>query len=322
MRKRRLGSRGPELSVIGLGTWAIGGAGWQYSWGPQDDKDSIAAIHRALDLGITWIDTAAVYGLGHSEEVVGRAIAGRRSKILVATKCSRAWDPGSTAIVDRLSAHSVRKELEDSLRRLGTDYIDLYQIHWPRPEAAIEEGWGEIARAVTEGKVRFAGVSNFSVDNLRRIHAIHPVTSLQPPFNMLRRDAEKDLFPFCAQNGIGIVGYSPMQMGLLSGAFSRDRVARLDAEDNRRRNPYFTEPALSRNLALVDKLKPIARRNGRSMAELAIAWVLSKPEVTAAIVGGRRPDQVSETAPAADWVLSASEVAEIEALLAAREAMG
>ncbi|HVP17829.1 MAG TPA: aldo/keto reductase [Spirochaetia bacterium] len=322
MRKRRLGSRGPELSVIGLGTWAIGGAGWQYSWGPQDDRDSIAAIHRAMDLGITWLDTAAVCGLGHSEEVVGKAIAGRRSKIMVATKCSRAWDRGSMTIVGRLSAESVRKELEDSLRRLGTDYIDLYQIHWPRPEAQLEEGWSEIAKAVKEGKVRFAGVSNFSVEQIRRIHAIHPVTSLQPPYSMLRRDVEKDLLPFCAQNGIGVIAYSPMQMGLLTGAFSRDRVSKLDAEDNRARNPYFTEPALSRNLALVDKLKPIARRNGRSMAELAIAWVLRRPEVTAAIVGGRRPEQVGETASAGDWDLTASEIEEIDSLLAAREAMG
>ncbi len=322
MRKRKLGSRGSELTVIGVGTWAIGGGGWQYSWGSQDDRDSIAAIHRAIDLGISWIDTAAVYGLGHSEEVVGRAIAGRRSKIMVATKCGRVWDPAGGQIVDRLSAADLRQQLEDSLRRLGTDYIDLYQIHWPRPDAQLEEGWGQIAKAITQGKVRFAGVSNFSVDQLRRVHAIYPVTSLQPPYSMLRREAELDLLPFCARNGIGVVVYSPMQMGLLSGAFSRDRVAKLDPEDLRRRNPYFTEPALSRNLALVDKLKPIARRNGRTMAELAIAWVLRRPEVTAAIVGARRPEQVSETASAADWDLSPAETAEIEALLAAREAMG
>ncbi|HTP59831.1 MAG TPA: aldo/keto reductase, partial [Spirochaetia bacterium] len=213
MRKRKLGSRGPEITVIGLGTWAIGGAGWQYAWGAQDDRDSVAAIHRAMELGINWIDTAAVYGLGHSEEVVGRALAGRRANVMVATKCGRAWDPGSTEIVDRLSAASVRKELEASLRRLGTDYIDLYQIHWPRPEPQIEEGWNEIAKAVTEGKVRYAGVSNFSVDQIRRAHLIHPVTSLQPPYNMLRRDVEKELLPFCAQNGIGVIAYSPMQMG-------------------------------------------------------------------------------------------------------------
>ena len=322
MRKRKLGSRGPEITVIGLGTWAIGGAGWQYAWGAQDDRDSIAAIHRAMELGINWIDTAAVYGLGHSEEVVGKALAGRREKVMIATKCGRVWDPGSTEIVGRLSAASVRQELENSLRRLATDYIDLYQIHWPRPEEYVEEGWNEIAKAVKEGKVRFAGVSNFSVEQLRRIHAIHPVTSLQPPYSMLRRDTERDLLPFCRDNGIGVIVYSPMQMGLLSGAFTRERAAHLAADDLRARNPYFTEPALSLNLALVDTLKPIARRNGRSMAELALAWVLRRPEVTGAIVGGRRPEQVGETAGAADWDLTAAEVAEIEALLAAREARG
>ncbi|HUI70122.1 MAG TPA: aldo/keto reductase [Spirochaetia bacterium] len=321
MRKRRLGSRGPEITTIGLGTWAIGGGGWQYAWGPQDDKDSIAAIQRAIEVGINWIDTAAVYGLGHSEEVVGKALAGHRAQVMIATKCGRAWDPGSTEIVDRLSAKSIRKELEDSLRRLATDHIDLYQIHWPRPEAQIEEAWTEIGKAVREGKVRYAGVSNFSVDQLRRIHAIHPVTSLQPPYSMLRREIEKDLLPFCAQNSIGVIVYSPMQMGLLSGAFTRDRVTHLAHDDHRSRSPYFTEPALSRNLALVDKLKPIARRAGRSMAELAIAWVLRRPEVTAAIVGGRRPEQVGDTAAATDWSLSSAEIAEIEDLLAAREAM-
>ena len=322
MRKRKLGSQGPEITVIGVGTWAIGGGGWQYSWGKQDDRDSIAAIHRAIELGISWIDTAPVYGLGHSEEVVGKAVAGRRSKVMIATKCSRPWDAGRTAILDSLSASSVRAELEASLRRLGTDYIDLYQVHWPRPEEQLEEGWAEIAKAVKEGKVRFAGVCNFTVDQIRRIHAIHPVTSLQPPYSMLRRETEKELLPFCRQNGIGVVVYSPMQMGLLSGAFSRDRMARLDAEDMRSKNPFFTEPALGRNLALVDKLKPIARQAGRSMAELAIAWVLRRPEVTAAIVGARRPEQVGETVSAADWDLTESEKAEIDALLSAREAMG
>jgi aryl-alcohol dehydrogenase-like predicted oxidoreductase len=321
VRKRKLGSRGPEITVIGLGTWAMGGAGWQYAWGAQDDKDSIAAIHRAMELGINWIDTAAVYGLGHSEEVVGKALAGRRSKVMVATKCGRAWDPGSIEIVDRLSAASVRRELEASLRRLGTDYIDLFQVHWPRPEPQIEEGWNEIAKAVAEGKVRYAGVSNFSVEQLRRVHRIHPVTSLQPPYSMLRRDTEKELLPFCAQNGIGVVVYSPMQMGLLSGAFSRERVTHLAADDLRSRNPYFTEPALSRNLALVDRLKPIARRHDRTMAELAISWVLRRPEVTAAIVGGRRPEQIGEIMSAADWDLAPEEIAEIDELLAAREAM-
>jgi len=322
MRTRKLGANGPEITRIGLGTWAIGGSGWQYGWGPQDDKDSIATIHRALDLGVNWVDTAAVYGLGHSEEVVGRALAGRRDKVFLATKCERAWDPGSTTIVDRLSAKSVRAELEASLRRLNTDRIDLYQIHWPRPDEQIEEGWSEIARAVKEGKVRYAGVSNFNVSHLKRIMKIHPVTSLQPPYSMLRREAEKELLPFCRENGIGVIVYSPMQMGLLTGAFSRSRVTSLPGDDNRSRNPFFAEPALSRNLQLVEKLTPVARRAGRSMAELAIAWVLRRPEVTAAIVGGRKPAQVEQVVGGAEWDLSESEIAQVGELLAEREALG
>ena len=242
--------------------------------------------------------------------------------MFLATKCARTWDPGSTAIVDRLSAKSVRGELEASLRRLNTDHIDLYQIHWPRPDEQIEEGWSEIARAVNEGKVRYAGVSNFNVAQLKRIQKIHPVTSLQPPYSMLRREAEEELLPFCRENGIGVIVYSPMQMGLLTGAFSRSRVTSLPGDDMRSRNPYFAEPALSRNLQLVGKLAPIARRAGRSMAELAIAWVLRRPEVTAAIVGGRKPGQVEQVVVGAEWDLSESEIAQIGELLAEREALG
>jgi aryl-alcohol dehydrogenase-like predicted oxidoreductase len=298
-----------------LGTWAIGGSGWQYAWGPQDDADSIAAIQRALDLGVNWIDTAAAYGLGHSDEVVGRALAGRRERVIVATKCGRPWNPGDTRIFGRLKKQSVREELEASLRRLKTDRIDLYQVHWPDPPEDIEEAWEEIAGQVRAGKIRYAGVSNFSVEQLRRIQPIHPVASLQPPYSMLRRDVEKELLPYCAANGIGVVVYSPMQMGLLTGAFSRERVQGLPPDDLRGRNPFFTEPQLSRNLELVEELKPIAARAGRSLAELAIAWVLRRPEVTAAIVGGRRPAQVEEPARAADWDLSPDEVREIDRLL-------
>lgn len=321
MRTRRLGSGGPEISRIGMGTWAIGGSGWQYAWGAQNDRDSIAAIHRALELGVTWVDTAAVYGLGHSEEVVGKALAGRRDTVFLATKCGRPWDASAT-ITDRLAASSVRGELEASLRRLGTDYIDLYQIHWPRPDAEIEEGWAEIAKAVKEGKVRYAGVSNFSVAQLKRAQKIHPVTSLQPPYSMLRREAEEELLPYCRENGIGVIVYSPMQMGLLTGAFSRARVTALPGDDLRSRNPFFAEPALSRNLQLVEKLAPIARRAGRSLAEMAIAWVLRRPEVTAAIVGGRKPAQVDEVVGGAEWDLSEAEIGEIAELLAEREALG
>jgi aryl-alcohol dehydrogenase-like predicted oxidoreductase len=316
MKTTELGKSGLVLTRIGLGTWAIGGADWQFGWGSQDDRDSIATIHEALDLGINWIDTAAVYGLGHSEEIVGQAVTGRRDKLIIATKCGRPTDPGSTTIVSRLKAASVRAELEGSLRRLKTDYIDLYQIHWPDPEADIEEGWGEIAKAVKAGKVRYAGVSNFNPEQMRRIMKIHPIASLQPPYSMLRRDVEKDGLPFCAANGIGVICYSPMQMGLLTGAFTRERAASLPRDDVRARNALFAEPALSRNLALLEELRPLAKKNGRSLAELAVAWVLRRPEVTAAIVGGRRPGQVADIAAAADWEMSAEDAAFVEALLA------
>jgi aryl-alcohol dehydrogenase-like predicted oxidoreductase len=321
MKKRRLGASGLELTRIGLGSWAIGGPGWQYAWGAQDDGDSIATIRRALDLGINWIDTAAVYGLGHSEQVGGQAIAGRREKVILATKCGRAWGKDG-AIAPRLKAASVRGELEASLRRLRTEYIDLYQVHWPDPDADIEEAWTEIAKAVEEGKIRYAGVSNFSVAQMARIQAIHPIASLQPPYSMLRRGIEQEILPFCAANGIGVVVYSPMQMGLLSGTFTKARVSSLPTDDLRSRNAFYSEPALGRNLALVEKLRPVAARAGRTVAELAIAWVLRRPEVTAAIVGGRRPEQVAETIGAADWDLSPKEIAEVDALIAAREAQG
>jgi len=319
---RRLGDHGPEITRIGLGTWAIGGSGWRYGWGAQDDADSISVIHEAIELGINWIDTAAVYGLGHSETVVGRALKGRRDKVLVATKCGRKGKPDGSPLESVLDAASIRAELEDSLRRLDTDHIDLYQVHWPVPEEKIEEAWTEIAGAVKAGKVRWAGVSNFSPAQMQRIQAIHPITSLQPPYSMLRRDIEKEILPFCRAQGIGVICYSPLQMGLLTGAFSRERVASLALDDLRGSNPYFTEPALGRNLALVEKLRPIARRRGRSVGELAIAWVLAQPGVTAAIVGGRRRGQARELAGAADWSLSPEEAAAVGAALAEREAQG
>jgi aryl-alcohol dehydrogenase-like predicted oxidoreductase len=322
VKEKHLGKGGPSITRVGLGTWAIGGAGWQYSWGNQDDMDSIAAIHRAIDRGINWIDTAAVYGFGHSEEVVGQAVKGRRDKVLLATKCGRVPAPDGVNVASRLTAASVRAELEASLRRLSTDYIDLYQVHWPDPEPEIEEAWGEIAKAVKEGKVRFAGVSNFNTAQMKRLQGILPITSLQPPYSMLRREAETELLPFCKANGIGVVCYSPMQMGLLTGTFTRARVSQLPENDLRSRNNFFTEPALTWNLDLVEKLRPIAARNNRSMAELAIAWVLRRPEVTAAIVGGRRPQQVDDVAGAADWELSPADIAEIDAHLAARAALG
>ncbi len=264
MKKARLGADGPEITRIGLGTWALGGSAWRYAWGPQDDADSIAAIRRALDLGITWIDTAAVYGHGHSEEVVGRAIEGRRDGVLVFTKCGRIPRPDGT-IEGCLRADSLRRELEASLRRLRTDRIDLWQMHWPMPDEGIEEGWAEIAKAVREGKVRWAGVSNFGTAQLKRVQAIHPVTSLQPPYSMLRREVEAELLPYCAANGIGVIVYSPLQAGLLTGAFTRERAAALPENDWRRDNPRFREPELSANLAVVEELCAIAARRGCSV---------------------------------------------------------
>jgi aryl-alcohol dehydrogenase-like predicted oxidoreductase len=320
MEKKALGTSGLEITRVGVGTWAIGGPGWQFGWGPQDDNDSVAAIHGALDAGVNWIDTAAVYGLGHAEEVVGRAIDGRRDTVIVATKCGRVCGPGDTVVKGSLKAASIRAELEASLRRLRTDYIDLYQIHWPDPDADLEEGWAEISRAVAAGKVRFIGASNFSAVQLERVRAIHPVASLQPPYNMLRREIEREILPYCAARGIGVICYSPMQMGLLSGAFSLERAAALPRNDQRVRNPFFMEPALTRNLRLVEGLRPIAAECGRSVAELAVAWVLRRPEVTAAIIGARRPGQVEQVAAAAGWRLPAEVAVRVDALIAAREA--
>ena len=319
MRTKKLGYTDLYLTTVGLGTWALGGSGWAFSWGPQDDKESIAAIQRAIDLGINWIDTAPIYGLGHSEEVVGKAIKGRRDQVYIATKCGRKADRKTGRLYGELKAESVRRECEDSLRRLGVDVIDLYQIHWPDPDADIEEAWGAIADLIKEGKIRYAGVSNFSVEQLKRIQPIHPVASLQPPYSMLRRDVEKDLLSYCAENNIGVIVYSPMQAGLLTGKFTRERVERLPDEDWRKRNPFFQEPQLSINLDLVEKLRAIAERYNRPLAQLAIAWVLRRPEVTAAIVGARRPSQIEETAPAGDWELPDEVVAEIDALLEERE---
>jgi len=323
MQTRKLGYTDLYLTTVGLGTWAIGGGGWAYGWGPQDDADSIRTIQRALDLGINWIDTAAVYGLGHSEEIVGKAIRGRRDQVIIATKCGLVWDEGSTTPYGRLKAWSVRREVEASLRRLGVDVIDLYQIHWPNPDEDIEEAWATIADLVREGKIRYAGVSNFSVEQMKRIQPIHPIASLQPPYNMLRRDIEAEILPFCAANDIGVIVYSPMASGVLTEKFSRQWVASLPDDDWRKKySGHLQEPELSANLALVEGLKAIAARYGRTVSQLAIAWTLRRPEVTAAIVGARRPEQIEQTAPAADWVLPPEVLAEIDDLLARRaEAM-
>lgn len=319
MEKRKLGYTDLHLTTIGLGAWAMGGDGWAFGWGEQDDDASIAAIHRALDSGINWIDTAAVYGLGHSEEIVGKAIADRRDEVIVATKCARVWDEQTGEIGKSLKADSVRREIEGSLRRLKIDAVDLYQIHWPEPDEDVEEGWTAIAELVAEGKIRCAGVSNFSLSQLQRAQAIHPIASLQPPYSMLRREPEKEILAYCAANDIGVVAYSPMQAGLLTGKFTRERAESLGANDWRSRAPWFQEPQLSLNLDVVERLKPIAGRKGITLSQLSLAWVLRRPELTAAIVGARRPDQILETVQAGSIRLSPEEIAEIEAILQDRE---
>lgn len=315
MQTRQLGYSDLHLTTIGLGTWAMGGGDWKFGWGPQDDRQSIASIHEALDAGINWIDTAAIYGHGRSEEIVGKAIADRRDSVIVATKCSRVWEGDSRDISKSLKADSIRREVEDSLRRLHVETIDLYQIHWPEPDEEIEEGWATMAELVKAGKIRYAGVSNFNVDQLKRAQAIHPVTSLQPPYSMLRREIETAILPFCAHNQIGVIAYSPMQAGLLTGKMTAERIAQLPDSDWRSRNPFFQEPQLRTHLLVVERLRPIAEAKGISLAQLSLAWVLRKPEMTAAIVGARKPGQIIETAQAGDIQLSQKEIAEIELIL-------
>ncbi len=319
MQTRRLGRTELELSVIGFGAWAIGGGDYIFGWGPQDDQDSIRAIHKALDMGVNWIDTAPVYGLGRSEEVVGRATKGIRDEVIIATKCGLVWD-AERNITGCLKAGSVRREVEDSLRRLNTDLIDLYQIHWPDPAKDIEEAWSEMAKLVGEGKIRYPAVSNFSVEQMERLGAIHPIASLQPPYSMLQRSIEADIFPYCAEKGIGIGAYSPLQNGLLTGKFTKERIRNLPDDDFRKeKSRHFQEPEVDVNLQLVEALKPIARRHDRTPAQLALAWVLRRPEVTSAITGTRKPEQIEETAVAGDWELDDWTLAQVDALLKQRE---
>lgn len=319
MKTRKLGNSPLQLTPVGLGTWAIGGGDWKFGWGPQDDALSIRTIHEAVAVGINWIDTAAVYGLGHSETIVGRALREIRDRPYVSTKCERCWDE-SGQIIPRLKRESIRRECEDSLRRLGVDVIDMYQIHWPQPDEDIEEGWAAVAELVREGKVRYAGVSNFSVAQLRRIQPIHPVTFLQPPYSMLARGIEAELLPYCEEHNIGIIAYSPMQKGLLSGKVTREWAQSLPADDHRRGDPQFNEPLLSKNIALTKGLAEIAHRYGKNSAELAIAWVLRQPRVTAAIVGARKPGQLRETVGGGSFTIKPEDLARIEALLAQRNA--
>jgi aryl-alcohol dehydrogenase-like predicted oxidoreductase len=312
---RTLGNSDMRLTPIGFGAWAIGGGDWQFSWGPQDDNDSIAAIHRALDLGVNWIDTAAIYGLGHSEEVVGRALKATSHKPLIFTKCSMRWHE-DRQIYRSLKAASITEEVENSLRRLGVDVIDLYQIHWPDPDAEIEEGWETMARLREQGKIRWMGVSNFSVEQMERAKRIAPITSLQPPYSMLRRGIEEKILPYALENGIGVINYSPMLSGLLTGKMTAERVATLPQDDWRRRNVEFSQPRLSRNLRLVELLREIGAGHGVVPGVVAVAWTLHNPAITAPIVGGRSAQQVDEVAAALEFRLNDGEYARIDAFLA------
>jgi len=292
----------------------MGGGAWKFGWGPQDDGDSIATIHRALELGINWIDTAPIYGLGHSEEVIAAALKSIRERPVVATKCGRRWDKAGNPYGD-LKRASVLREIDESLVRLGVEYIDLYQLHWPIPDEEIEEAWGAMAEGVRSGKVRYLGACNVTIPQLERIIPIHPVASLQPPYSMLMRAVESDLLPFCLDKHIGVISYSPMQKGIFSEKFSRTFVETLAVSDHRRNDRNFQEPLLTKNLDLVKALKGFAHDRDKTVSQLAIAWVLRRSEVTAAIVGARKPSQIEETVGASLWELTDDEIGQIQWIL-------
>ena len=318
MQTRTLGNSDLKITPVGYGARAIGGSGWQFGWGSQNDNDSIAAIHKALELGVNWIDTAAVYGLGHSEEVVARALkswSGARPYVF--TKSALRWDTKGN-VQKVLKAESIRSEVEDSLRRLSVDVIDLYQIHWPPdPDSPdLEEGWSTMANLKREGKVRWIGVSNFNVSQLKRAEAIAPVTSLQPPYSLIHREIEEQILPYCLRQDIGVIVYSPMASGLLTGAMTRERAASLAKDDWRKGHPDFSEPNLSRNLALVELLREIAKRHNRSIGQVAIAWTLQHPAVTGAIVGARNAKQAEGVMRAGELRLDKEEVNKIEQFFA------
>jgi aryl-alcohol dehydrogenase-like predicted oxidoreductase len=315
METRQLGNSDLLITPVGFGSWAIGGAGWQFAWGKQNDDDSIATIHRALDLGINWIDTAAVYGMGHSEEIVGQALASWSGpRPYVFTKCGLRWDAGGQTHSD-LSPASIRRECEDSLRRLNVDTIDLYQIHWPVDNTAqIQDAWSTMAELRRQGKVRWIGVSNFDVKQMALARAVAPITSLQPPYSLIHAEVEKELLPYCDLHDIGVIVYSPMASGLLSGAMTRQRIARLPNDDWRKHHPDYNEPRVTAHLELVELLRAIGQRQNCSPGAVAIAWTLRHHAVTAAIVGARRPEQLEEVLAATTVRLTEPDLTEIEGL--------
>lgn len=314
MNTRQLGKDGPHLTEIGLGAWAIGGP-WAWGWGEQDDAISVKTIQVSLGMGINWIDTAAVYGLGHGEEVVAKALNGKRKEVFIASKCGLVWDE-RRRVRNNNRPESIRKECENSLRRLRTDYLDLYQIHWPDKNVPVEESWGEMSRLKEEGKVLHIGMSNFGVDLLQKCQKIYPVASLQPPYNMVHRDVEKEILPWCKEHGVGVVAYSPLQSGLLTGKFSREFIDTLAEDDWRRaqRHPHFSEPLFSRVLAFVEEIRPIAEKYHKSLTQLAIAWVLMHPAVTSAIVGARSVSQAEQNIGGAGWQVFNEDMERIDEL--------
>jgi aryl-alcohol dehydrogenase-like predicted oxidoreductase len=314
LQSRQLGNTDMNITPVGFGAWALGGGDWVYAWGPQDDRESIAAIHRALDLGINWIDTAAGYGLGHSEEVVGQALSGMSERPYIFTKCSLPWNERGE-IISSLKRDSIRRECEDSLRRLKLDAIDLYQIHWPRPEEDLEEGWATLAELQREGKVRWIGVSNYSVAQMRQAEAIAPISSLQPPFSLIRPEVENEILPYCQEHNIGVIVYSPMYSGLLSGKMTAERIKNMPSDDWRKHDPEFQQPRLEQNLRMVSTLAEIGKQHGVEPGVVAIAWTLRHPAVTGAIVGARRPSQVDGIFPSVAFRLSPQEIEQLNGMV-------
>ncbi|MCE5340279.1 MAG: aldo/keto reductase [Planctomycetaceae bacterium] len=317
MRKSKLGNSDLEITKVGLGTWAIGGP-WLYGWGKQDDNDSIEAILESLEAGVNWLDTAAIYGHGHSEEVIAKALKKTSIKPIIATKCGLTWDEKNERI-PCLKAKSILAECDASLKRLNVDVIDLYQMHWNQPEKDIEEGYDAMARCVKAGKVRFLGVSNFTIEQMEKVMKIHPLVSLQPPYSMFRRDIETDILPFCKKHNIGVIVYSPLQKGMLSGKFTAEKISALPADDVRHKDQNYKSPQLEINLKAIDALTQIAKHKKITMAQLATAWVIRNSEVTAAIAGARRKGQITDTAPAADIILTKDEIEEIEEIIKIRQ---
>ncbi len=319
MEKRRLGNSDLMVTTVGLGAWAIGGGEYAFGWGSQDDRNSIRTIHAALDGGINWVDTAPVYGLGRSETVVGEALKNRRSSVILSTKCGLVWDPETRKISNNLSKKSVTAECEASLKRLQTDMIDLYHIHWPVPDESIEEAWEAISRLIEKGSIRYAAVSNFSPSQMDRVSKIHEITSLQPPYSMIERGIEQEIIPYCRDHSIGLTVYSPMQAGLLTGKLTRERIEGLPDDDWRKKSSHMREPALSANLELAETLSSLAADYGKTAGQLAVAWALRDPAVTTAIVGARRPEQAQQNIGASGWKLDEDLAEKIDQALARRE---